>query len=122
MADALDADMLVFAGRCVRLVPLWLEDWLEEWVQQRRVRDVVVVIISDVSQGESAAAGNCPVSEFAKRRGLEIVYSSEAGISLSPTYLLPSNQRNRVTEVRVLNAGDLNGHTFETHRGWGLNE
>jgi hypothetical protein len=122
MADALDAHMLVFAGPCVHLVPFWFEDWLEEWVRQRQVRDVVVVIISDVSQGGSAAASNCPVSEFARRRGLEIVYSSETRINLSPTNPLTSNLRNRETEVRVLKAGDLNGHAFETHRGWGLNE
>src|SRR5580692_4901818 len=42
LTEAIDAHLIVFAGRCVQSLPFWLQDWLEQWAKYRRVEDAAL--------------------------------------------------------------------------------
>src|SRR5271156_5278076 len=45
LTEAIDADLIVFAGRSAQSLPFWLQRWLEHWAKCRRIQDAALAVI-----------------------------------------------------------------------------
>jgi hypothetical protein len=50
LVEALDAHLIVFAGKCAQLLPLCVYQWLEQWVDMRRVPDAGLAVMDNERQ------------------------------------------------------------------------
>jgi hypothetical protein len=104
--DALDAQMILFVGRCSQSLPFWLHDWLEHWATRRHFPDVVLAIMPDGNSHTPATSSELlQLTQFAHRHGLSLILGNQLTAHSIP--LLPSA---------------LSATAAAIHRGWGLNE
>src|SRR6267378_5802818 len=60
LTEALDAHLIVFAGRSAQSLPFWLERWLEQWAKHRRVKDAALAVASAGSSKAISSASAKP--------------------------------------------------------------
>ena len=101
-ADALDAQMILFVGRCAEILPFWLQDWLNHWAARRHFPDVVLAAMSDTIP--AAPRDFTQLTQFAHRHGLSLLLGDQ--LTAHPIPLLPTT-----TAI-----------TPALHRDWGLND
>lgn len=77
LADAADASLFVFVGRCVRTIPFWLQDWMEQWAFRRQVEDVALAVIHEKSAEELLISAAPELSYFAARHGLKLIFEDK---------------------------------------------
>lgn len=120
LADARDAQLLVFVGQCASVIPFWLEDWLEDWAGSRQFPDAVLAVINAQSVNLEWLPVSQQLSEFAGRHHLEVLYGNP-GSSDDVTVLKVA--RND-TEFRTNNLTEpiFREVSQGINRGWGLNE
>ena len=100
-ADAIDAQMILFTGRCAETLPFWLQDWLNDWAARRHFPDVVLAALSDTN---IPARDLSQLTQFAHRHGLSLILGDQ--LTAPPIPLLPTT-----TAI-----------TPALHRDWGLND
>lgn len=107
LTEAMDAHLLVFAGRSAPSLPFWLQDWLERWAKYRRVEDAGLAVIGAGNPG--SVPSQSYLSEFAERHGLSVIFDDRGVIedSMVPTECIPLT---------------LDKEAKDSYRGWGINE
>jgi len=78
LAEALDVDLIVFAGPQVSLLPRWLKGWLEEWAARRQVQDAALALIEDQALTTGRTSIAAELCEFARQHELGFVASRES--------------------------------------------
>jgi hypothetical protein len=78
LKEALDADLLVFAGVQICSLPRWLKDWMERWVANRRIPDAAIAVIDDAANGLSSAVHFSELSRFAHRHHLTLIANTRS--------------------------------------------
>jgi hypothetical protein len=72
LVEALDAHLIVFAGKCAQLLPLCVYQWLEQWVDMRRVPDAGLAVMDNERQ--SSFGDVAPeLSRFASKHQLTFI-------------------------------------------------
>jgi hypothetical protein len=96
LAEALDTDLILFAGLQASLLPRWLKNWLEEWASRRQVRDAALALIEDQDSPIRQASIAVELRDFARRHALGFIASRE-GRKIGTTSLpaeKPADPRN----------------------------
>jgi hypothetical protein len=78
MSEALDADLIVFAGRRACSMPTWVESWLENWAKWRTVGHAGLAAVRNEAGGTPSAPIALRLSRFAARHGLLFVAENRA--------------------------------------------
>ncbi len=97
LADAMDAHLIVLAGRCAQTFPFWLQDWLENWAKCRQIKDAALAVVSG-GNPELPSSPQPYLSQLARRHGLSIIFDDRS---------TPQT---------------LNTKNYDNHRNWGINE
>ena len=95
LIEALDADLIVFAGSGAYSLPAWLEEWLKRWVMRREIEDVALGVIRDTNAGTLAVPAVPQLCRFAARHGLSLILEKETGPKSQPLSILPRSVRVR---------------------------
>jgi len=73
LAEATDAHLIVFVGRCIQSFSFWLQDWLEDWARRRQIENAALAVM----RGENADGVSEPVTKelscFAEKWGLSFI-------------------------------------------------
>jgi hypothetical protein len=74
LTDALDAHLVVLAGRIAQPLPSWLLVWLEHWAKCRHIGEAAIAVfgIGKAIQFSSLETSN--LVEFVNRHGLGLFY------------------------------------------------
>jgi len=78
LMEALDADVIIFAGRRAYSMPTWIERWLQNWARWRAVGDAALATIRDEVDGKFLAPIAARLSRFAALHGLELITENQA--------------------------------------------
>jgi hypothetical protein len=117
LLEAVDADLIVFAGARAQSLPSWLQDWLGHWAMLRRVGDVALA-----AMGATVPAGaSRELFKFAERHGLNVIVDEDAGAEHASVLF---NHSQSVFYPRFLPA-PVSLPLPSTHsswRNWGINE
>ncbi len=86
LTEAIDAHLLVFAGRTAQLLTSRLQLWLEHWAKCRRIEQAALAVFggADAALGSSSAGAN--LAEFAKRHNLDFISYDGAGFVDTPQF------------------------------------
>jgi hypothetical protein len=114
LAEAIDAHLIVFAGRRAQSLPFWLQDWLEQWATYRRVEDAALAVMGTGNAEVPSAVTKSDLSQFARHRGLNVIFDDHfsAGYldeSKVPEFLIPPQTLDTKTPD-------------EEYRDWGIND
>jgi hypothetical protein len=78
LTEALDAHLIVFAGRSAQSLPFWLERWLKQWAKYRRIKDAALAVVSaGSSEALSSASAKPDLSQFARRHDLSVIFDDK---------------------------------------------
>src|SRR5271170_8072661 len=69
LTEALDAHLIVFAGRRAQSLPFWLQRWLEHWAKCRQIHDAALAVFGDAEADILPASASLELAEFAEKRG-----------------------------------------------------
>lgn len=83
LTEALDAHLIVFAGRIARSLPFWLQDWLEHWAKCRQIKDAALAVIRAEIAGPLSAAAKSDLSQFARRHDMNLICDDNITIASS---------------------------------------
>lgn len=122
LREAVDAHLIVFAGRRAQAFPLWLQRWLERWAGQRQILDAALAVV-DVGNGVAhSSLGTSALSSFAGRHRLSFITDNHlrsGGKTAFPVRSIPAQgmpmvlpQPPVITDITSENS----------HRHWGINE
>jgi len=92
LKEALDADLIVFAGCRAYSVPTWLRDWLERWVARRNVPDAALAVVNESDSDAMPPSQTAELSHFAERHGLAFIANYKPG-GLDKNILMPREPR-----------------------------
>ena len=96
LAEAMDAHLIVFAGRCAQSIPSSLKSWLEHWAKCRRITDAALAVMSEASNDPRTSSTSPELSRFATRHGLNFIYDGNvAGVPSATEDRLPFGIRTR---------------------------
>jgi hypothetical protein len=73
LREAVDAHLIVFAGRRAKAFPSWARHWLERWAAQRQVLDAAVAVVNGDNGVTRLSQRTCVLSNFAERHGLDFI-------------------------------------------------
>ena len=123
LKDAVDADVIMLAGRRVYALPLWLRQWLESWASRRKPEDCALVVVRDETEVKDSAP-NPELSLFAERHGLDFIVENDISSDdeiLSSVLTLPKDDSlvHRTPQAAAPSSTLLMGSSF---RNWGINE
>ena len=121
--DAVDADVIMLAGRRVYALPPWLRQWLESWGSRRKAEDCALVVVRDETEGKGSAP-HPELSLFAERHGLDFIVENDTSSDdeiLSSVLTLPEDDSpvHRTPQAAAPSSTLLMGGSF---RNWGINE
>ena len=121
--DALDADVIVLAGRRVYALRPWLTQWMESWGSRRKAEDCALVVVRGENE-EKGSAPNPELSRFAKRHRLDFIVENDTSSDdeiLSSVLTLPEDDSpvHRTLQAAAPSSTLLMGGSF---RNWGINE
>jgi hypothetical protein len=118
LTEAIDAHLIVFAGRSAQSLPFWLQDWLERWAKYRRVEDAALAVIGTGTK--EALTSQSDLSQFAERYGLSVIFRDRDVIEDS-LFQIESSQTLK-SNRSLLVPQTLDKGTQDSYRGWGINE
>jgi len=95
LIEAIDADLIVFAGSGAYSLPRWLKEWLKRWVRRRVIEDVALAVIRDVNSGTLAVPAIRQLCRFAAHHGLSFILEKETSPKSQPLSILPRSVRVR---------------------------
>lgn len=80
LTDALDAHLVVLAGRMAQPVSFWLLEWLEQWAKSRRVEEAAMAVFGVGKALNPSSSATSNVVQFVNHYGLGLFYveSNEA--------------------------------------------
>lgn len=81
LTEALDAHLIVFAGRIARSLPFWLQDWLEHWAKCRQIKDAALAVIGMEIEEPLSAAAKSDLSQFARRHDMNLLFNNNITIA-----------------------------------------
>ncbi len=73
LTDAVDAHLILFAGRRAQSIPFWIRDWLERWVPRREIQDAAVAVINDGYGGGLAPSASSELATLVQQHGLNFI-------------------------------------------------
>ena len=88
LLDAMDANLIVFAGHIVQAIPFWLQDWLEAWANQRRIANAALAVLGIENSKLLKTFGVSDLKEFARNHGLEVVFDDRNSVPVDPAFLM----------------------------------
>jgi len=125
LAEALDAHLIVFAGRSAQSLPFWLERWLEQWTKHRRIKDAALAVVSAGSlEALSSASAKPDLSEFARRHDLNVIFGDD--ITSIPSSIEDtssggeSHQHERKLSKSPFLPRTLDTKSRDAYRGWSI--
>jgi hypothetical protein len=122
LTEAIDAYLIIFAGRCVQSLPFWLKDWLEQWAKYRRVEDAALAVIGAGKAEVPSSVEKSDLSECARQHGLRVLFDDRGVIedcSPFPTGFLDKPKPPKLLILpQALDIKTLD----EEYRDWGIND
>jgi len=73
LTEALDAHLIVFAGRHAQWLPTWLHDWLEHWAKCRWIEQAALAVFGVEQVAKLSTLATLNVQDFAKSHGLTVI-------------------------------------------------
>jgi hypothetical protein len=121
LTDALDAHLIVFAGRSAQSLPFWLERWLEQWAKYRRIRDAALAVVGTGSaKALSSALARPDLSQFARCHDLSVIFDDNITIASSSIADGSSFNENRLHDREPITPQTLDTKTRDAYRGWSI--
>ena len=124
LADATDAHLLVFVGRCAESLPFWLQAWLEEWARCRQIGDVALAVIREESADNFSTSTATELSHFATRHGLNLIFDNNLAPASSKDR--PSFTEGRLPERKPpttsITPQFSDARVRNEYRDWGIND
>jgi hypothetical protein len=74
LIDAVDAHLIVFAGRIAQSFPFWLQHWLELWAKCREVEDAALAVFGVGNAAPISSLGAPNLEGFARSHGLSFIF------------------------------------------------
>jgi hypothetical protein len=122
LTEAIDAHLIVFAGRCAQSLPFWLNDWLEQWAKYRRVEDAALAVMGAGKAEVPSSVEKSDLSECARQHGLSVLFDDRGVIedcSLFYTGFLDKPKPPKLSiPPQVLDTKPLD----QEYLDWGFNE
>ena len=96
LLEAVDADIIAFAGPRASSLPPWLIEWLECWASLRQVSDAAVAVVGERDQDFDRTAVR--FSRFAKSHGLGLLVENGSALEhgLASQSFLESDWRSSI--------------------------
>jgi hypothetical protein len=121
LTEALDAHLIVFAGRSAQSLPFWLERWLEQWAKYRRIKDAALAVVSAGSaKALSSALARPDLSQFARRHDLSVIFDDNTTTASSLIADGSSFTEARLHEREQITPQTLDTKTRDAYRGWSI--
>jgi hypothetical protein len=121
LAEAEDAELIVFAGPRADSLPPWLREWLGCWVTHRHAGEAALAVMRNGTREESSSLGAAELSRFAGLHGLGFIMEHDIardGDAAGTVRAL--TQRNFPLSPTLEVAKPIRTHSF--HLGWGIND
>jgi len=77
LGEAVDAELIVFAGPQVYSLPSWLEQWLECWLTHRHAGEAALAVIGNGRGGKPSSHEASELWRFAALHGLGFIMGSQ---------------------------------------------
>jgi hypothetical protein len=120
LTEAIDAHLIVFAGRIEQSLSFWMQDWLEQWAKHRRVEDAALAVIG--AGNTKAVLSQSDLCQFAKRHGLSVIFD-DRGVIEDPLFHAVSLQKPKHSKSpSLLQILDTKPRDEDWFRQWGINE
>jgi hypothetical protein len=74
LTEALDAHLIVLAGRIAQPLPAWLLTWLEHWAKCRHVGEAAMAVFGIGKAVQISLLATSNLADFAKQHGLGLFY------------------------------------------------
>jgi hypothetical protein len=90
--EAIDAHLIVLAGRHAHWLPLWLQNWLEHWATSRRVEAAALAVIGVEPSAAPSTIASLNVQVFAQSHGLTLMFDDSRAaeeLPLRPVEFMP---------------------------------
>ena len=117
LTDAVDAHLILFAGRCAQSIPCWIRDWLERWVAIRKIQDAAVAVINHGEGAGFVSSANFELAALVQQHGLNFV-TGEAAEAKDAASLFVRFSREREVPPTV----EGSRSSCEAHTGFGIND
>jgi hypothetical protein len=118
LTEAIDAYLIVFAGRRAQSLPLWLQDWLEQWAKCRQIEDAALAVIR--AGNAEVMSAQSDLSQFAKQHGLSVIFDDRDAIKGSLFHT--ESLQKPAPDMSPFMPLTLARGTQDSYRGWGINE
>lgn len=86
LTEAIDAHLIVFAGRTAQFFAYRLEMWLEHWAKCRRIQEAALAVMGGAEATLDASSAGEPLAAFAKRHQLELISHEDAEFECTPRF------------------------------------
>lgn len=120
LMDAVDAHLIVLAGRRAESLPFRLHEWLASWANVRHVPDAALAVIGNTNNGLSRPASP-ELSRFVRQHGLTFIID-EGPAAKDAVKLFIHRFRERKLPMSVARSRLAEIETRDPYRGWGIND
>jgi hypothetical protein len=120
LMDAVDAHLIVLAGRRAASLPFWLREWLTRWANIRQIPDAALAVIERTNGGLSRPAAP-KLSRFVRQHGLTFIID-EGPVAKDAVKLFIRCARKREFSLPVTRSRLVETGTDDSYCGRGINE
>jgi len=121
LTDALDAHLIVIAGRSAQSLSFWLQGWLEHWAKCRQIKGAALALFGVGYSDVLRAPGMLEFSSVAKQHDLRLIFDDNRnGKDQSKTAEHFLDERRLLSSATVQPI--LNAQIQHPHSCWGINE
>ncbi|HMD53476.1 MAG TPA: hypothetical protein VKJ65_02865 [Phycisphaerae bacterium] len=126
LTDAVEAHLIVFAGRRALSLPFWMQHWLEQWAKCRQIADAALAVFCEESAYTPSKSVTLNLSHFAACNGLNFIFDDNMVIVQSSIEGRPSSIEDRL-DKRELSMSSIRPQALDTahrdaYRGWSIIE
>jgi hypothetical protein len=120
LMDAVDAQLIVLAGRRAESLPSWLHEWLARWANIRQIQDAAIAVIGNGNGGLPRPA-TAELSRFVRQHGLTFIID-EGPVAKDTVKLFVRYSRERKLPLPVMQSRFSEAAPHDSYRGWGIND
>src|ERR1700677_3691890 len=101
LMDAIDAHLIVFAGRSAHSFPVWLQDWLEHWVKCRQIEGAALAVIG-AGNSETPLSPQPDLTQFARRHGLTVIFDDRGALNNGSPHIAESLHQPQTVKPPIM--------------------
>ena len=121
LVEAVDAHLIVFAGRRPQSLPFWLHEWLERWVLIRQVQDAALAVIGKCDGRGLTRPVTPELSRFVRQHGLSFIID-EGPVAKDAADLFVRHSGERGLPLPAVRSHFTDPATHDSYRSWGIND